>query len=66
MEIIARRSLVRKLGPCVDLYDDVHVVRKDSDLLVLGTVAYASRPRKFIPLHTLAAPYTIVLFLILC
>ena len=33
---------------------------------VLGTVAYASRPRKFIPLHTLAAPYTIVLFLILC
>ena len=23
---------------------------------MLGTVAYASRPRKFIPLHTLAAP----------
>ena len=33
---------------------------------MLGTVVYASRPRKFIPLHTLAAPYTIVLFLILC
>ena len=25
MEIIARRSLVRKFGPCVDLCDDVYV-----------------------------------------
>ena len=33
---------------------------------MLGTVVYASRPRKFIPLYTLAAPYTIVLFLIFC
>ena len=29
MEIIARRSLVRKFGPCVDLCDDVYVIRKD-------------------------------------
>ena len=34
MEIIARRSLVRKFGPCVGLYDDVYVVQKDYDLLV--------------------------------
>ena len=32
MEIIARRSLVRKFGPCVDLCDNVYVVRKDYDL----------------------------------
>ena len=34
MEIIARRSLVRKFGPCVDLCDDVYVVQKDYVLLV--------------------------------
>ena len=34
MEIIARQSLVRKFGPCVDPYDDVYVVRNDYDLLV--------------------------------
>ena len=33
MEIIARRSLVRKFGPCVDLCDDVYV-GKDYGLLV--------------------------------
>ena len=34
MEIIARRSLVRKFWPCVDLCDNVSVVRKGYVLLV--------------------------------
>ena len=34
MKIIARRSLVRKFGSCVDLCDNVYVVRKDYVLLV--------------------------------
>ena len=34
MDIIARRSLVRKFGPCVDRCDNVDVVRKDYGLLV--------------------------------
>ena len=34
MEIIARRSLVRKFGQYVDLCDNVYVVWKDYVLLV--------------------------------
>ena len=59
---------LRHMKSAVKVTPALRSARSASDFIaqLLGTVAYASRPRKFIPLHTLAAPYTIVLFLILC